>query len=155
MNVDSVDRALIAQLSGDSRLSMRQLAERVHVSRTSAHKRVHNLIATGVLTGFTVNVDRKSIGLNVTALVIVTIGDAPWPGIASALAALPFVESVLALSGDIDFLVTVSAPDNEQLSAVILQQIHEMPGVVSTRSHLVLDERIGSAPGSNPNAWPA
>jgi len=154
MNVDRVDRALLAELSTDARLSIRTLAERVHISRTAAHKRVQNLIANGVITGFSAHIDRKSIGLNVTALVIVTIGDASWPGMAEALAELPFVESVLAVSGDIDFVVTVSAPDHEKLSAVILQQIHEMPGVVATRSHLVLDERAGNAPGALPDAWP-
>lgn len=154
MTVDRVDRALIAELTTDARLSIRALAERVHISRTAAHKRVQNLIANRVLTGFSARVDRASIGLHVTALVIVKIGEAPWPGIAAALAALPFVESVQAVSGDIDFVVTVSAPDNEQLSAVILQQIHEMPGVVSTRSHLVLNEWAGSAPGERTDVWP-
>jgi DNA-binding Lrp family transcriptional regulator len=154
MAIDRTDRAIIAELAVDSRLSIRSIAERVHISRTAAHHRVQKLIADGVLTGFGAQVDRKSIGLNVVAIVIIKVENVPWPELATALSELPFVESVLAVSGDIDFVVTVSAPDQEHLSEVIMRQIHGMPGVVSTRSHVVLDARAGSAPGTRQDDWP-
>jgi DNA-binding Lrp family transcriptional regulator len=154
MAVDRIDRAIISELARDSRLSIRSIADRVHISRTAANKRVLNLIESGVLKGFTAQVDRKAIGLNVTALVIVKVGNVPWPEVASGLARLPFVESVLAVSGDIDFVLTVSAPDQEHLSEVIMRQIREMPGVISTSSHIVLDSREGTAPGAAADEWP-
>ena len=153
MSVDRVDRAIIAELSHDSRLSIRTIAERVHISRTAANKRVNTLVATGVLLSFAAQVDRAAIGLGVTALVIVSTSDVSWADMADALAALPFVERVQAVSGDIDFVLTVSAPDQQHLSEVILRQIHAMPGVASTRSHVVLSEREGTRPGTNADAW--
>ena len=155
MAIDRTDRAIIAELAVDSRLSIRTIAERVHISRTAAHNRVQNLITTGVLTGFGAQVDRKAIGLEVVAIVIVKIENVAWPELATALSELPYVESVLAVSGDIDFVLTVSAPDHEHLSEVIMRQIHGMPGVVSTRSHVVLDARTGAAPGTRPDDWHA
>jgi DNA-binding Lrp family transcriptional regulator len=155
MPIDRTDRAIIAELAVDSRLSIRTIAERVHISRTAAHHRVQNLIARGVLTGFGAQVDRKAIGLEVVAIVIIKVENVPWPELAASLAELPYVESVLAVSGDIDFVVTVSAPDHEHLSEVIMRQIHGMPGVASTRSHVVLDARDGSAPGTRLDDWPA
>jgi DNA-binding Lrp family transcriptional regulator len=59
---------------------------------------------------------------------------------------------VLAVSGDIDLIVTVNASDHEHLSDVILREIHELPGVVSTRSHVILDSREGSPPGGEPSS---
>jgi len=153
MSVDRIDRAIISELSQDSRLSIRTIAERVHISRTAAHKRVQALISTGVLTGFGAQVDRRALGLNVTALVIVKSENAAFPDISSALAALPYVESVMAVSGDVDFVLTVSAPDHEHLSEVILRQIHELPGVASTRSYVVLDTRLGNSPGAAQDIW--
>jgi DNA-binding Lrp family transcriptional regulator len=153
MAIDRTDRAIIAELAVDSRLSVRAIAERVHISRTAANRRLKKLIADGVLTGFGAQVDRKAIGLHVVAIVIVKVDNAPWTDLAAALSQLPYVESVLAVSGDIDFVVTVSAPDHEQLSEVIMRQIHGMPGVVSTRSHVVLDARDGSAPGTRRDDW--
>ena len=153
MAVDGIDRAIIAELVADSRLSIRKIAERVHISRNAANNRVQNLVNNGVLKSFAAQVDRTAIGLNVTALVIVKIGNVEWPKLAEALAELPYVESVLAVSGDIDFVLTVSAPDHERLSEVIMRQIHEMPGVLSTRSHVVLDARDGTPPGASHDGW--
>ncbi|MFC6355563.1 Lrp/AsnC family transcriptional regulator [Luethyella okanaganae] len=150
---DAIDRQIVAELSKDARLSIRALAERVHVSRTTAHSRLQHLVQTGVITGFGAQIDRKSIGLHVTALVVVKIGDIAWEEIAVELAALPFVEKVQAVSGDIDIMLTVSAPDNEQLSQAILRDIHNLPGVVSTRSHLILEEIDGQAPAQTLDIW--
>lgn len=151
--LDEIDRLIVAELSRDARLSMRQIAERVHISRTAAHTRVQNLVRHGVITGFGAQVDRKSLGLHVTALVVVKIGDVSWAEIASRLAELPFVEKAQAVSGDIDIILTVSAPDHEQLSQAILRDIHSLPGVISTRSHLILEEITGRAPGTAPDIW--
>jgi len=152
--LDNIDRQIVAELSYDARLSMRQLALQVHISRTAAHTRVQKLIGHGVITGFGAQTDRKALGLNVSALVVVKIGDVAWGKIAAQLAELPFVEKAQAVSGDIDIILTVSAPDHEQLSQAILRDIHTMPGVISTRSHLILDEIIGHSPGATPDAWP-
>ena len=97
-----------------------------------------------------------TVGLHVTALVIVKVERQPgWQDVASALSALPFVESVLAVSGDIDFVITVSAPDHESLSDVIMRQLHEVDGVASTRSYIVLESWNGTAPGIARDSWDA
>jgi DNA-binding Lrp family transcriptional regulator len=152
VTVDRTDRAIIAALTADSRLSIRSLAERVHISRSAANARVQKLVADGVIKGFTTRVDRRALGINVAAIVIIRVGSTPWPDIAARLAQKPYVESVLAVSGDIDLIVTVNASDHEHLSDVILREIHELPGVVSTRSHVILDSREGSPPGGEPSS---
>ena len=150
--VDQVDRRIIAELGRDARLSVRALAERVHISRTAVNTRLNTLIDHGIITGFTATVDRQALGLGVSAIVIVKV-DADWPTVSEALAALPFVEKAQALSGDIDILLTVSAPTQEQLSDTILRHIHSMPGVASTRSYIVLEELAGTAPEQSTDSW--
>ena len=150
--VDQVDRRIIAELGRDARLSVRALAEKVHVSRTAVHTRLTTLLEHGIITGFTATVDRKALGLGVSAVVIVKV-DADWPTVSAALAALPFVEKAQALSGDIDILLTVSAPTQEQLSDTILRRIHSMPGVASTRSYIILEELAGTAPEQSTDSW--
>jgi DNA-binding Lrp family transcriptional regulator len=153
-SLDDIDRQIVAELGRDGRLSMRAIAERVHISRTAAHSRVQQLVRQGVITSFGARIDRKSLGLHVSALVVVKIGDVSWGDIASKLAQLPFVEKAQAVSGDIDIILTVSAPDPEQLSQAILRDIHSMPGVISTRSHLILEEIEGNAPSATMDVWP-
>lgn len=151
--LDPIDRRIVAELSRDGRLSVRTLAERVHISRTAAHNRLLHLQQRGVITGFGAQIDRKAIGLTISALVVVRVGDVPWEEIAQRLATLPFVEKVQAVSGDIDLILTVSAPDHEQLSQAILRDIHDLPGVVSTRSHLILADLPGRPPAQTLDIW--
>jgi DNA-binding Lrp family transcriptional regulator len=150
--VDAIDRRIIAELGRDARLSVRALAEKVHISRTVVNTRLNALIENGVITGFTTTVDRQALGLGVSAIVIVKV-DADWPTVSAALAALPFVEKAQALSGDIDILLTVSAPTQEQLSETILRRIRSMPGVASTRSYIILEELAGTSPEQSTDSW--
>ncbi|RAF01573.1 Lrp/AsnC family transcriptional regulator, partial [Burkholderia multivorans] len=78
-DLDDIDRSIVAALVENSRLSVRQLAERVHISRSAAHKRFTALIESGAIKGFTAEVDRSALGMTVTAVVVVRIGDRPWP----------------------------------------------------------------------------
>lgn len=151
--LDNLDRRIVAELSDDARLSVRALAERVHVSRTAAHARVQHLVARGVITGFGASVDRRALGLAVSALIVVKIGEVPWEDMAAKLLALPFVERVQAVSGDIDIVLTVSAPDQESLGQAVLRDIHSLPGVVSTRTHVILEELDGTSPAQAMDAW--
>ena len=150
--LDQVDRRIIAELGRDARLSVRALADRVHISRTAAHTRLNSLLEHGVITGFSATVNREALGLNLSAIVIVKV-DADWPTVSAALAALPFVEKAQALSGDIDILLTVSAPNHEELSETILRRIHSTPGVASTRSYMILEELAGTSPENSTDAW--
>ncbi len=149
--LDAIDRQILAELSRDARLSMRTIAERVHISRSAAHSRVQELVRRQVITSFGAQVDRRALGLHVSALVVVKIGDVSWSDMAARLAALPFVEKAQAVSGDIDIILTVSAADHEHLSQAILRDIHSLPGVVSTRSHLILEEVDGHHPFPAPD----
>src|SRR5690606_922548 len=150
--LDAVDRRIVAALGRDARLSVRQLAEQVHVSRSAAHARLTRLVDEGCSPGFHAAVDREKLGLSLTALVIVKV-DRDWPTVSEALAALPFVERVQALGGDVDILLTVNAPDHDALSETILRRIHTTPGVASTRSYIVLDEKAGTPPEQSTDIW--
>src|SRR2546430_3177461 len=51
--VDETDRRIIAALRTDGRMSIRALAENLHISRAGAYARVERLQRDGVITGFT------------------------------------------------------------------------------------------------------
>ena len=151
--IDRIDRQIVRALAEDGRLSVRAVAERVHISRTAANTRMRRLVARGVITHFGAEVDHAAIGLPVSALVEVRIGEVSWPEIAARLRELPYVERVQAVSGDIDIVVTVSAPDPQLLSQAVLRDIHNMPGIVSTGTRLILSDLPGNRPGSMPDVW--
>jgi DNA-binding Lrp family transcriptional regulator len=142
-DLDDVDRRLLAELAKDGRLSIRALAERAHVSRANAYARVDRLIADGVITGFTAEVDPERAGLGTSAYVLLTIQQNTWREVAEALGELPYVQHFALVGGDFDVLALVRAPDNAALRHIVLERIQEIDGVRGTRTWLIFDEHDG------------
>ncbi|MBM7074782.1 Lrp/AsnC family transcriptional regulator [Micromonospora humida] len=142
--LDEVDRRVLDELTRDGRLSMRTLAERVHVSRTNAYARVERLLRDGVITGFRARVAPEPAGLGTSAYISLTIQQNTWREVSAELARVRYIEHVALLSGEHDVLALVRAPDNATLRDVVLSRVQGIAGVLSTRTWLVFDEFDGA-----------
>lgn len=74
--VDDIDRAMIEALAGNSRISLKELAQAVGLSSPSAAERLRRLEDRGVVTLFTIDLDPAAIGYPLQAIVRVR----PRPG---------------------------------------------------------------------------
>lgn len=135
--LDATDRSIIAALVQDGRLSIRSLAERLHISRANAYARLDRLLSQGVLTGFSARVAHEKAGLATAAYVCLSIEQDTWREVRDALAAVPYVQHVSLVAADFDVLALVRAPDNATLRDVVLEQLQAVPGVRSSRTWLV------------------
>jgi DNA-binding Lrp family transcriptional regulator len=145
--LDGPDRLILRELIRDARMSIRSLAERVHISRANAYARVDRLVADGVITGFSAQIDHERAGLGTSAFVSLSIEQNSWRDVSARLGRLPYVEHVSMLGADFDVLVLVRAPDNAALRDLVLDRIQRIPGVQTTRTWLVFDELLG--PGAD------
>jgi DNA-binding Lrp family transcriptional regulator len=145
--LDGPDRLILRELIRDARTSVRSLAARVHISRANAYARVDRLIADGVITGFSAQIDHERAGLGTSAYVSLSIEQNSWRDVSSRLGRLPYVEHVSMLGADFDVLVLVRAPDNAALRDLVLDRIQAIPGVQTTRTWLLFDELQG--PGAD------
>ena len=145
--LDATDRQILSELIKDARMSMRSLAERLHISRASAYARVGRLVTDEVITGFSARIAHERAGLGTSAYVSLTIEQNSWREVSAHLGRLPFVEHVSRLGADFDVLVLVRAPDNAALRVLVLDRIQGIPSVRSTRTWLVFDEFEG--PGAD------
>ncbi|MFF6803772.1 Lrp/AsnC ligand binding domain-containing protein [Streptomyces sp. NPDC012616] len=141
--LDDIDRQILGRLLEDGRISVRSLAEQVHISRANAYTRIGRLVAEEVITGFTAQLDAQRAGLGTSAYVTMSIEQNAWRDISRELRRIPYVEHVALVTGDFDVLVLVRAPDNLALRKVVLESVQAVPGVRSTRTWLVFDEVRG------------
>jgi DNA-binding Lrp family transcriptional regulator len=149
--LDEVDQRIADELRADGRLSMRALAERLHISRANAYARVERLESSGVIRGYNADVDPVLTGLATAAYVTVTLHQAEWRSVREELQALKGVEHIGLVGGDFDVILLVRARDNADLRRIVLDQIQGMAGVLNTRTLLVFEEpavrrRVPSAP---------
>jgi DNA-binding Lrp family transcriptional regulator len=138
--LDDTDRRILDELVVDGRMSMRTLADRLHVSRANAYARVDRLQKSGVIRGFRADVDPVASGLATTAYVTLNLRQADWRRIREQLQALPGIAHIGLVGGEFDVILLVRARDNEDLRRLVLDEIQGMEGVLTTRTLLVFEE---------------
>ncbi|MCW3478385.1 Lrp/AsnC family transcriptional regulator [Neisseriaceae bacterium JH1-16] len=147
--IDDTDRALLALLQQDGRLSNAKLAEQLALSETPCWRRLKRLEADGVIAGYQAILNRQQLGYGVLAFVQVGFGshtgDAPLH-FEEAVQAIPEVLSCHNLTGESDYLLQVVATDLEAYGIFIRDVLRQLPGVSSIRSSLSLREVKASSP---------
>ncbi len=73
MNLDKQEKSLIRVLQAQGRISNVELAEQIGISESPCYRRVKALEEAGVITGYGAKVDRRKLGLQVTAFILVTV----------------------------------------------------------------------------------
>ena len=138
--LDDTDRKILDALTGEGRMSMRTLAESLHISRANAYARVERLRSSGVIRGFRADVDPFLSGLGTSAYVTLNVRQAAWRQIAEQLQSLSGIVHIALVGGEFDVVLLVRARDNADLRRLVLDEIQGIEGVVSTRTLLVFEE---------------
>ncbi|MGH3311728.1 MAG: Lrp/AsnC family transcriptional regulator, partial [Streptomyces sp.] len=87
--LDPVDRDILRLLRADGRVSVRALAEQVHVSRANAYARINRLLDDGVIRGFGARIDEERAGQGTSAYITLKIVQDSWRSVRERLLELP------------------------------------------------------------------
>lgn len=140
--LDDVDRAILRELERDGRQSNKDLAARVGIAPSTCHARVRTLRESGVLRGFTAQVDPEAMGRGLQAIIAVRLQAAARARLgrfARALAERPEVQDVYLLGGSEDVLVHVAVADSQALRAFVVEHLSTRQEVAHTQTSLVFE----------------
>lgn len=139
--LDALDRRLLGALSVDATRSYADLGREVGLSAPAVHERVKRLRATGVIKRTSADLHGPSLGKGFLAFVHVeAAGWGKSEGVL-ALAKLPEVEELHAVTGDTGLILKVRMDCPEAMEG-FLWRIYDMPGVRSTRTYVVLSTHL-------------
>jgi len=147
--MDQVDRAILAELQADGRLTLTDLADRVRLTPGPCHRRLRELERSGVITGYRAVVDPAAVGLGFEALVQITLerGDADAvAAFEAAVTELPQVRHAERLFGDPDYLLRVVARDLNAFADLRDQKLAALPGVHRLTSTIVMKRIVEDRP---------
>lgn len=154
LQLDDLDRRIIASLVTDARSSYAEIGAVVSLSAPAVKRRVDRLRAAGVIRGFTTVVDPAAVGWSTEAFVELFCAGRTMPGqIAEATRRHPEVVAAYTVSGEADALVHLRAADIGHLEQA-LERLRAEPFITSTRSTIVLS-RLLETPGTNPVPVPS
>ncbi|MBL8328024.1 MAG: Lrp/AsnC family transcriptional regulator [Rubrivivax sp.] len=139
--LDDTDRALLALLQADARMSAADLARRLDVARTTVVARLARLEREGVILGYTVRLAADASDTGVQAYVGITVNARAARTVLLRLQALPELRLLSSVSGEFDYLALLRAESPARLD-VLLDEIGLMDGVSKTTTSIVLAQRI-------------
>lgn len=136
--LDAKDKAIIAALLADGRMTNHALAERVNLSPAACHRRHRMLEERGVIVGYRALVDREKVGLGQNVFVEITLrsqGHDELQAFEDAVQAVPSVIECHLMTGDYDFLLHVIARNTGDYERLHRDVLTALPGVSRVRSN--------------------
>ena len=137
------EREILRALQRDGRLSNVELAKQVGLSESPCFRRVRQLEESGVIAGYAAVLDRRRLGLDVTAFVQVTLDKQKHADPSRFLARVaeePHIVECHAMSGSYDYLLKVVARSIEHFSELCMEHVLRYPGVSNVESSFSLRE---------------
>ncbi len=146
MKIDRYDRHILQVLQREGRISNQELAERIGLSQSPCLRRVRALEESGLITGYRAMVDAKRLGLNLLALIHISM-DRHTPerftNFDKTISALPEVLECLLITGqDADYQLKVIVRDMEEYQTLLLNKITRIEGVTGVHSSFVMRKVI-------------
>jgi DNA-binding Lrp family transcriptional regulator len=139
--VDPADRRILTEIQADGRLTLYELSTRTELTVSTCHRRLRALERSGAIRGYRARLDPRALGLEVEAVVFVTMA-ATDPGTVGRFeAAVDRVGEVRAaqrLLGDPDYLLRVVVADLGAFHRLHDGCLRTLPGVARLSSTLVL-----------------
>lgn len=145
--LDGTDRAILAALMTDGRMTNAALAARVGVAESTCAYRVKALRESGVIARIAAQLDLAAIGRPIQAVVRVHLSSHSRvliDELFDRLVAIPGSLSVVHVAGDNDFHLHVAVASPERLRDLILEHITSHPAVTKTETQLVFEVREGA-----------
>lgn len=140
--LDALDSAILRELQNNARKTNRDIAASVGVAPSTSLERIRSLRDRGVIRGFRAEVDLKTLGRSVQALVAVRIrppSRANVEGFRDWVRQLPETVGVFVVSGSDDFLVHVAVPDTDALYEFVIDRLTERPEIADVRTSVVYE----------------
>jgi Lrp/AsnC family transcriptional regulator, leucine-responsive regulatory protein len=145
IQVEEINRTIVALLARDGRMSFTELARRTGLSVSAAQQRVRRLERSGVIKGYAALIDPNDAGLPLTAFVSIkpfdpaAADDAP-----ERLAHLSAIEACHSVAGDENYILKVRVASPAELEQ-LLQEIRAAASM-STRTTIVLSTPYENRP---------
>jgi Lrp/AsnC family leucine-responsive transcriptional regulator len=117
--MDSFGRSLLKELQDNARLSIAELARRVGLSPTATAERMKQMEEAAIVRGYTVEMDREALGLEVLAFIRMTCDGQHYYRLMEFVQTLEEVRECHHLTGGDAFLLKVTTTSMESLEALI------------------------------------
>ena len=148
-SIDRIDRQILGHLQANGRLSNADLAERVHVSPATCHRRTQRLFDEGYIESVRAHVSPQKVERGALVMVGVVLDRSTPESFAAfeaAIRKLNFVLDCHLVAGDFDYFLKIRVRDMADFNKLHGDKLIALPGVRQTRTFFVMKEVTDNAP---------
>ncbi len=137
-DLDEIDLRILREIQKDSRLQLGALAEIVSLSAPAVAERLRKLVDRGVILQFTALLAPAALALDITAFIQVRVDSSThYPKFLAKAIAHEAIMECHAITGDASHILKIRTRNTGTLET-LLGEIQRWPGVIGTRTSLVL-----------------
>ena len=148
LQIDRIDRQIIAQLAADSSLTSERLGEKVGLSPSAAHRRVKALEEAGIVEGYRARISAAARGNPSTIFVEISLKDQSLGSMTAfeeAVVRLDYVVEAHLISGASDYLIKLMIPDEDSYDRVHRNSLSKLPAISQIRTHFTIKTVLDQA----------
>jgi len=138
LKIDEIDQQILKILEQDSRISYRQLGQKLGIEESTARKRVVRLKEKEVIERFTINVNESTLGRTITAFITVYPSLKHADEIIDKIVDFEEVIESYNLSGRCGVFLKATFGDMKGLNTFIAR-IRGIPGIVGIHTCISLE----------------
>lgn len=147
--LSDIDRKILSELQRNGRVPFTELAQRLNIPTSTCHSRIRSLEASGVIRGYTVDVNPEAVGAVVQALILLRV--LPYqreqiPELTETLRRIPGVQRLFLIGGDKDFVLHVSCPSVPELRDLIANHLGSNRALDQSQTQIVFEYHVGEHP---------
>ncbi len=140
--LDLVDRRILVELQKQGRLSIVELAQRVHLTKTPCAERVRRLESAGYIKSYQANLEPQLLGCSYESFVQVTLSQTTTDVLDAfnrAVRNIDEIQSCHMIAGGFDYLLKVRTKDVAHYRELLGSKLSGLPGVQQTHSYVVME----------------
>lgn len=152
LSLDALDLRILGLLQQEGRISNQTLADRVALSPSACLRRVRLLEESGAIAGYQAILDARRLGLELEAIVQVSMRQdmEGWhESFLDAVQQWPEVVAAYIVTGDSNYILRVRARNLQEYSEFAINRLYKTRGVMDIRSNIVM-QRIKDSEGRLP-----
>ncbi len=145
MTLNKKDQRILELLKENSKLTTSQISKKTAIPITTVHNHIKKLEKNGIISGYTIKLNYKKLGISILAYILITIDYSKsnqkttnQKDLAKKIKSFHEVKEVNIMAGVTDILIKVRTQNIDQLNTFIIDKLRNIEGIDKTQTMISL-----------------
>lgn len=144
--IDSIDVKILNSLIENGRVAITKVARALSISNVATQQRVTKLEKSGVIRGYSVDIDYTKLGYTTVAYIGIFLEKAKnYESVIEEMKSVPEILEAHFTTGNYSIFAKIIAKDNAHLMQVLNNQIQKLDGISRTETFISLHAGISKS----------